>query len=52
MGCDNFSPIVLDIQIWVSLDPILESQLRMSHNITVLKSGLKNELITAKNHGY
>ena len=53
MGYDIFSPIVLDIQIWVSFGPILEwrqnEELGMGYNITVLKTGLKNELITPKN---
>ena len=56
MSYDIFSPIVLDIQIWVSFDSILEwrqnEELGMGHNITVLKTGLKNELITLKKHSY
>ena len=56
MGYDIFSPIVLDIQIWVSFDPILEwrqnKELGRGHNIAVLKTGLKNELITPKKHSY
>ena len=50
MGYDIFSPIEVDIQIWVSFGPILEwrqnKELGMDHDITVLKTGLKNELIT------
>ena len=56
MGYDIFSTIVLDIQIWVSFDPILEwrqnEELGMGHKITVLKTGLKNELITPKKHSH
>ena len=56
MCYDIFSPIVLDIQIWVSFGPILEwrqnKELWMDHNIIVLKSGLNNELITSKKHSY
>ena len=41
MGYDIFSPVVLDIQIWVSFDPILKwrqnEELGIGHNITVLK---------------
>ena len=52
MGYNIFSPIVLNKQIWVSFDPILEwrqnKELRMGHNIAVLKTGLKNELVTPK----
>ena len=42
MGFDLCSPIVLDIQIWDSFDPILEwhqsEGLGMGHNIPILKS--------------
>ena len=42
MGFDLFSPIVLDIQIWASFDPILEwrqnEEFGMSDNITIVKS--------------
>ena len=51
-----FSPIVLDIQVWISFESILErrqnEELGMGHSITVLKTGLKNELITPKKHNY
>ena len=56
IGYDIFSPIVLDIQIWVSFGPILEwrqeEELGMGHNITVSKTGLKNEMITPEKHSY
>ena len=42
MGFDPFSPIVLDIQIWASFDPILEWRqkegLGMGHDIRILKN--------------
>ena len=42
MGFDLFSPIVLDIQIWTSFDPILEwrpySGLGIGHNMTIKKN--------------
>ena len=41
MGSELSSPIVLDIQIWVSFEPILERRqsedLGMGYNITILK---------------
>ena len=42
MGFDLLTPIVLDIQIWASFDPILEwhqnKELGMGHNITIIKN--------------
>ena len=42
MVFDFFSPAVLDIQMWVFLDPILQLRqnegLGMGHNITIFKS--------------
>ena len=46
MSFELLSPIVLDF------DPILQwhqnEGLGMGHNITILKTGLKNELLTSK----
>ena len=42
MVYEHFSPIVLDIQIWVCFGPSLEwrqsEELGMGHNITILKN--------------
>ena len=41
MGSELPSPVVLDIQIWASFEPILErrqnGELRMGYNITIFK---------------